>query len=284
MLMKKFEEMYEAPVLVAEGGLGKIYRLKSKDDGSFYALKVMTNKAVWEREAYILENADHDLFPEFIEAGEEDGSYYILMEYIWGENLSDVLTRRKGFAQPEAMRMALSVADGLGWLQTKERPVIFRDLKADNIIITPNADVRLVDLGSARFLDEDDEAITGTVGATAPEQMDGNSDLNSDVYAFGKLFHYMLTGVNPVTDPENSEKSILDFDDALSCCLELLIEDCVGIVPEDRLPDMYCVTQRMVEIATQDERGFRKMEKEAEKELKRRKSGEKIKYKKDIRK
>ena len=281
--MKKFDELYEAPVQVAEGSFGKIYRLKKKDDGSYYALKVLSSRTVWEREAYILENADHDLFPAFVEAGEDEGKYYILMEYIWGENLAEVLRRRKGFAQPEAMRMALTVADGLGWLQTKERPVIFRDLKAENIIITPNAEVRLVDMGSARFLDDDDSAITGTVGATAPEQMEGNSDLNSDVYAFGRLFHYMLTGDNPVQNPERKLKSLLDYDESLSCCLELLIEDCVGTVPEERLPDMYCVTQRMVEIATQDERGYRKMEKEAEKELKKRKNGEKVLYKKDIR-
>lgn len=281
--MKKFDELYEAPVQVAEGSFGKIYRLKKKDDGSYYALKVLSSRTVWEREAYILENADHDLFPAFVEAGEDEGKYYILMEYIWGENLAEVLRRRKGFAQPEAMRMALTVADGLGWLQTKERPVIFRDLKAENIIITPNAEVRLVDMGSARFLDDDDSAITGTVGATAPEQMEGNSDLNSDVYAFGRLFHYMLTGDNPVQNPEGKLKSLLDYDESFSCCLELLIEDCVGTVPEERLPDMYCVTQRMVEIATQDEREYRKMEKEAEKELKKRKNGEKVLYKKDIR-
>lgn len=282
--MKKFEDMYESPVQVAEGSFGKIFRLKKKDDGTCYALKVMASKTVWERESYILENADHDLFPAFIEAGEDDGCYYILMEYIWGEKLSEVLDRRKGFAQPEAMRMALTVADGLGWLQTKDRPVIFRDLKAENIIITPSADVRLVDLGSARFLDDDDEAITGTVGATAPEQMQGQSDLNSDVYAFGKLFHYMLTGVNPIKDPEGSSKSLLEYDDSLSCCLELLIEDCVGLVPEERLPDMYCVTQRMVEIATQTPKGYKRLEKEAEKEIKKRALGEKIIYKKDIRK
>ena len=281
--MNVFDEKYEVPVLVGEGAFGKVYRLKRKEDGSYAALKVMTNKAVWEREAYILKNADHDLFPEYYESGEKDGGYYILMEYVWGEKLSEVLTRRRGFAQPEAMRMALSVADGLGWLQTKDRPVIFRDLKAENIIITPTGDVRLVDMGSARFLEEDDWAVTGTEGATAPEQMEGKSDLNSDVFAFGRLFHFMLTGINPAEDMEASMVSLLEYDDSLSCCLELLIEDCTGIVPEERLPDMYCVTQRMVEIASQDDRGYRKMEREAEKELKRRMAGERVVYKKDIR-
>lgn len=282
-MTNKFSDEYEKPILIDEGGMGKVYRLKKKDEESFAALKVIADKRVWEREAYLLENADHDLFPAFFEAGEEDGMYYILMEYVWGEKLSDVLVRRKGFAQQEAMRMALTVADGLGWIQTKERPVIFRDLKAENIIVMPDGNLRLVDLGAARFLDDDDKAITGTKGATAPEQMVGESDLSSDVYAFGRLFHFMLTGINPAENLPQSRLPITDIDESLSYCIELLIEDCTGVVPEMRLPDMYCVTQRMVEIATQTASGYRKMEKAAAKELMRRAKGKIVLFKKDIR-
>lgn len=304
--MKNFDDIYEAPVFVAEGGQGQVYRLKEKTNGNvandaaddaaggntanegteakYAALKLIKDKKVWEREVYILKNADHPLFPEFYDAGEEDGVYYILMEYIWGENMCSVLKRRKGFAQQEAMRMALSVADGLGWLQTKERPVIFRDLKAENIIMTPEGNVRLVDMGSARFLDEEDGTVTGTPGATAPEQMDGISDMNSDVYAFGQLFHFMLTGINPAENPEESLTPITSIDSAFSSCLDLLIQDCTGVVPEERIPDMYLVTQRMVEIASSSEREYKKMEKQAAKEIKNRIAGDKIIYKKDIRK
>lgn len=282
--MKAFDEIYEAPVFVAEGGQGQVYRLKEKTGDKYAALKLIKNEKVWEREVYILKNADHPLFPAFYDAGEEDGVFYILMEYIWGENLASVLKRRKGFAQQEAMRMALSVADGLGWLQTRDRPVIFRDLKAENIIVTPDGNVRLVDMGCARFLDEDDGAVTGTPGATAPEQMDGESDMNSDVYAFGRLFHFMLTGINPAENSSESLKNITAIDSAFSCCLDLLIEDCTGVVPEERIPDMYLVTQRMVEIATATERGYKKMEKQAAREIKNRMAGNKIIYKKDIRK
>jgi serine/threonine-protein kinase len=278
-----FSEVYETPVLVGEGAFGKVYRLKNKETGEFAALKVIENKSVWEKEKAILETADHPLFPQFIEAGESDGAYYIIMEYIFGDNLCDVIKRRKGFAQPEAMRMALTVADGLGWLQTKENPVIFRDLKAENIVLTPNGNVRLVDFGSACGL-YDKLSVSGTVGVSAPEQFEGRAGLSSDVYAFGRLFHFLLTGVNP--SEEGSEDKFLplqDFDEGLSYCLELLIEDCTIADEAERLPDMYCVTKRMVEIASSTPRGYKKKEKEARKLIKQRAERGVI-YEKNIRK
>lgn len=279
-----FEEIFDTPELIGEGGFGKVYKVKSKEDGTIYALKVMENRAVWEKEYDILQNADHPLFPEFVDAGEEDGQFYILMEYIWGQNLAQMLKRRKGLAQQEAMRMALSIADGIGWLQTKEKPVIFRDLKADNIVVTPTGDVRLVDFGSACGLYDCDGIITGTEGQTAPEQMQGKAYLSSDVYAFGKLFHYMLTGdLKAYTDSEAQLESILIYDRSLSNCLELLIEDCIFKDSNLRLPDMYCVTQRMVEIATASEKEYKRMEKEAAKEIKARCGQARVSYDKNIR-
>ncbi|MBR1860272.1 MAG: serine/threonine protein kinase [Lachnospiraceae bacterium] len=259
-----FEDKYEPPVLVGEGSFGKVYRLKEKKGSGFAALKVMDKKEVWEKEKTILSCADHPLFPKFIEAGEEDGKYYILMEYIFGENLADVLERRKGFAQAEAMRMALTVADGIGWLQTKDEPVIFRDLKAENIVLTPEGEVRLVDFGSACGLYDGDRAVTGTRGCSAPEQFEGKAGLSSDVYAFGRLFHFMITGINPASKGgEDKFLPLQQFDGGLSYSLELLIEDCTIEDAAERLPDMYCVTERMVKIASCSPREYKKMEKEA---------------------
>lgn len=257
-----FENDFEAPVLVGEGGTGKVYRVKEKSTGVFYALKILENEKLWDTEVTILNEADHELFPHIIASGKEDGKCYILMEYIWGDNLAEVILRRKGFAQAEAMRMALMIADGLGWLQTKERPVIFRDLKAENIIMSPDGSVRLIDLGSACFAKDAEKAITGTEGISAPEQFEGKAGLYSDVYAFGKLFRFMLTGNRDDEYLENGMlRPITDYDPMFSYSLELLLEDCTGIVPEDRLPDMYCVTKRMVDIASQSPRQYKKSEK-----------------------
>ncbi|MCR4616937.1 MAG: serine/threonine protein kinase [Lachnospiraceae bacterium] len=266
-----FSDKYESPVKVGEGSFGTVYRCKNKEDGSFAALKVIKDKKVWEVEKQILQEADHPLFPRFIDAGESDGEYYILMEYIFGDNLNDVLDRRKGMAQREAMRLALTIADGLGWLQTKEHPVIFRDLKAENIVLTPEGDVRLLDFGSACGLYGERDSISGTPGSSAPEQFEGEEGLSADVYAFGRLFHYMLTGVNPLSKgAEDKFLPLREFDEGLSYSLELLIEDCTVEDKSERLPDMYCVTKRMVEIAACTPASYKKMEKLSAKKIKER--------------
>ena len=267
-----FSAKYETPVKVGEGSFGTVYRIKNKETGEYAALKVIKEKKVWEIETALLQEADHPLFPGFIDAGESDGEYFIIMEYIFGENLSDVLTRRKGFAQSEAMKMALTVADGLGWLQTKDNPIVFRDLKAENMVLTPEGDVRLLDLGSACYLRDAADSVSGTVGASAPEQFSEEAGLFSDVYAFGRFFHYLLTGINPLSEGAADKfLPLQDFDEGLSYSLELLIEDCTILDKAQRIPDMYGVTKRMVEIASCTPGSYKKMEKEAYRAIKERK-------------
>lgn len=278
-----FSEQYETPVIIGEGSFGKVYRLKEKGTGNCFALKTLKDKSIWEKEKKMLSVADHPLFPAFYEAGEDEELYYIRMEYIFGEKLSDVLERRKGFAQREAMKMALTIADGIGWLQTKDDPVIFRDLKAENIVITPEGEVRLVDFGSACGLYDNDTSISGSRGTSAPEQFEGKAGLSSDVYAFGRLFHFILTGVDPAKrESGDCLKPIQEYDPDLSYCLELLIEDCCIAAPEERLPDMYCVTKRMVEIASCTPGAYRRLEKEAERAVRGR-SERGVVYEKNVR-
>ena len=97
-----------------------------------------------------------------------------------------------------------------------------------------------------------------------PEQFDEVAGLSSDVYAFGRLFHYMLTGINPLSEGAADKfLPLQDFDEGLSYSLELLIEDCTILDKAQRIPDMYGVTKRMVEIASCTPRSYKKMEKEA---------------------
>ncbi len=277
-----FSNEYDDPVLTGEGAFGSVYRVREKETGKFYAMKVTSNEKLWEREKQFLALADHPLFPKMKDAGSEDGVFYILMEYVWGESLDAVLDRRGGFAQPDAMKLALEVADGLAWLQQQDGTILFRDLKAANLILTPEGNLRLVDFGSACFLEEADGAMTGSRGYAAPEQLseEGGQGTYSDVYAFGRLFHYILTGEDPAKE---EPEPLRTYDPSFSAALELLIEDCIRPVGEERLPDMYCVLERMISIASNTPRGFKKLEKEAARKLAQRGSaGSGIVYEKNI--
>ena len=180
------------------------------------------------------------------------------------------------------MRFAIEVADGISFLQQSDGNILFRDLKAENLILQPDGSLRLCDLGAACFLSEAHLSMAGTKGDSAPEQiMDpGGQGMYSDVYAFGKLFYHMLTGQK--ADPDADEVSIRAVDPGFSACLELLIRQCCAYDPVMRIPDMYSVLSRLTQIATQSPRGYRKLEKKAEKELKELSAGKQVTFSRNV--
>ena len=254
---------FDEEKLIGSGSFGNVYRVRKNDE--FFALKEMNDPEARDREVKFLKLADHPLFPKYIDSYDE-GRFYILEEFVWGENLADCIERRGGFSQPECMRFAISVADGIAFLQQQDGNILFRDLKAENLILQPDGELRLCDLGAACFLDEAALSKAGTNGDSAPEQLNDTATvgMQSDVYAFGKLLYHMLTGKKA---PAGKEVSVRSVDPGFSACLELLIRQCCAYDPAVRIPDMYGVLTRLVETATLTPAGYRKAEKEAEREL-----------------
>ncbi|MCR4792323.1 MAG: protein kinase [Lachnospiraceae bacterium] len=267
---------YDEEILMRSGSFGKLYRVKKGDE--FFALKEMSDASMRDREAKFLKLADHPLFPEYVDSFDE-GNFFILEEYIWGNPFDECIERRGGYAQPECMRFALSVADGIAFLQQADKSIIFRDLKAENLILQPDGEIRLCDLGSACFLEEADGSGAGTRGASAPEQLEGgHQGMYSDVYSFGKLMYHMLTGKRAA----GGDVSIRKIDPGFSASLELLIRQCCRDDPEERIPDMYGVLQRLVDIATCNPREYVKLEKNAMMVLKDMDEGKKVSFKRNV--
>ena len=267
---------FDEEILIGSGSFGYVYRVKKGDE--FYALKQIGDAKAREREVTFLKAADHPLFPKFIGSSDEDG--YILEEYIWGDHFDRCIERRKGFGQPECMRFAISIADGIAFLQQADKSIIFRDLKAENLILQPDGEIRLCDLGAAVFLDEADGSKAGTRGASAPEQLEGATPqgLYSDVYAFGRLLYHMLTGKRV----EGEDVSVRKADPGFSASLELVIRQCCDPDPEKRIPDMYGVLQRLVDIATCSPREYGKLEKNAENVLARMDEEAPVRFKRNV--
>ena len=165
------------------------------------------------------------------------------------------------------MKFAVTIADGLAFLQQSDGNILFRDLKAENLILQPDGEIRLVDLGTACFLEEADKSKAGTAGESAPEQIDNKSKqgMYSDVYAFGTLFYRMLTGKKAPAG--GKYVSIRETDPTFSASLELLIRECTLAEANERIPDMYTVLCRLMDIAMQTPSGYKKTEKEAEASL-----------------
>ncbi len=268
---------YDEEVLIRSGAFGSVFRVKKGDE--YFALKEMKGKKLRDREVTFLKAADHPLFPKFVDSYDE-GLSYILEEFIWGNPLDECIERRGGFAQPECMRFAISIADGIAYLQQAEGGILFRDLKAENLILQPDGEIRLCDLGAACFLDDASSTGAGTVGASAPEQLQAGAaqGMYSDVYAFGKLLYHMLTGKRAA----GGDVSIKKIDPSYSSNMELIIRQCCMEKPEDRIPDMYNVLQRLVDVATCTPREYVKLEKNAERVLKEMDAGKSVSFSRNI--
>lgn len=123
-----------------------------------------------------------------------DGKLVVLEDYVNGETLTNAL--RRGLPEPERRRVVLEVCDALQFLHAANPPIIHRDVKADNIILTPDGVVKLIDYDAATVFDPTktaDTVLMGTPGAAAPEQYGfARSDARTDIFALGVLIKQIL--------------------------------------------------------------------------------------------
>ncbi len=161
----------------------------------------------FRREAAILAHLQHPNLPHVYDHFEENGRFYLVMDYIEGETLAQRLQRSPGGLPPEeVVGWALQLCEVLEYLHSRNPPVIFRDLKPSNIMLTPEGQVKLIDFGVARLFDPGKRTDTlkmGTAGYAPPEQYAGQGQTTprSDIYALGVTLHELLTGDDPTAHP-----------------------------------------------------------------------------------
>lgn len=155
----------------------------------------------FEREADVLAQLDHPAIPKVSDRFSERDHHYFVMDYVAGQTLEAKLAAAGGrLSQSEAINIALQICEALDYLHSRLPPVIYRDLKPANIIVTPEGRVKLVDFGIARHFTRQGTTV-GTVGYAAPEQYQGECDPRSDVYALGATLHHLLSGRDPARFP-----------------------------------------------------------------------------------
>lgn len=212
------QERYKILGLLGKGGMGAVYRVEDQRlGGKILALKEMSSPhqpdsqeqaqalAAFQQEAQMLARLDHPNIPDITDFFSESGRHYIVMELVPGETLGK---RLEGQEQPcteqEVRDWALQLCDVLVYLHHQEPPVIFRDLKPANIMLTPQGRIKLIDFGIARFFKPgkgSDTLLMGTPGFAASEQWgQKQTDARSDIYSLGVVMHYLLTRHDPRQD------------------------------------------------------------------------------------
>lgn len=194
------------------GGMGAVYLGIDQRFGSKVAIKetVCANARLsraFEREAQLLNSLRHPVLPHVIDYFVEGEGQFIVMEYIAGEDLSEYLEREEFFAVTDIMRWADEVLDALIYLHTQKTPVIHRDIKPQNLKLTPQGKIVLLDFGLAKGSPTElsshfttSKSIFGYSRSYASlEQIQGSeTDPRSDLYSLAATLHHLLTGQKPV--------------------------------------------------------------------------------------
>ncbi|HEY7347278.1 MAG TPA: serine/threonine-protein kinase [Ktedonobacterales bacterium] len=208
------QERYEINRVIGIGGMGAVYRvrdLRFKDAVKWDALKEMiikfadnldqqTRMRNFEREANLLASLNHPLIPKVNDFFAESNRAYLVLDYIQGKNLEDVLMETNGFLDEQLVAgWAIQICEVLTYLHNfRPLPVIFRDLKPSNVMLTPQNQTMLIDFGIAKIIQpERRDTMIGTEGYSPPEQYKGFVDPRSDIYALGAMLHQLLTASDP---------------------------------------------------------------------------------------
>jgi serine/threonine protein kinase len=166
--------------------------------------------AFFEREAMVLSTLKHPNIVLIHDYFEEEGNYFLVMEYVEGENLQHkLMDQGHGFPERDVRNWASKVCEVLNYLHTHRPPVIYRDLKPSNIMVDTAGNIKLVDFGIARpYAEESDNTHVVSGGYSPPEQYWGGADPRSDLYGLGATMHFLLTGEEPLALQTSSPRSV----------------------------------------------------------------------------
>lgn len=244
------DNKYEIVNIIGRGGMSVVYLAIDKRLNKQWAVKVVRNdgkgnfkimKESLAVEIEILRKLNSPYFPRIADVIDNVDSFVVVMDYIEGGSLGRLL--REGGAQPERQvkEWALQLCDALRDLHTMRPPIIYRDLKPDNIMITPSGKVKLIDFGAAREYKTEsgnsfaDTTVLGTVGYAAPEQYGGigQTDARTDIYGLGVTLYHALTNKNP-SEPPYEILPIREINPNLSRAMEYIVKKCTNRDPSKR--------------------------------------------------
>ena len=205
---QKINERYEIIRSIGEGGMANVYLGYDTILDRNVAIKILRGdlsndeKFVrrFQREALSASSLSHQNIVEMYDVGEDDGIYYIIMEYIEGQTLKQLLKKRGALTLSESIDIMLQLTDGMA--HAHDSYIIHRDLKPQNIMIQDDGQIKITDFGIAMALNSTQltqtNSVMGSVHYLPPEQAAGKgSTIKSDIYSMGIIFYELLTGELP---------------------------------------------------------------------------------------
>src|SRR5436190_8667949 len=217
--------------VLGEGGMGTVYKVELVGRPGYYRavkeLLINLNTGAEERRSAIerfdkeidlLFSLKHPHIPSFLLSFQERGNYYFVMEFVPGQSLDKMLEKNKGpLNEEDVIKWMMQVCEALSYIHSFNPPIILRDLKPGNVMVTPSGDVQLIDFGIARRFDPNKRTNTenlGTISYASPEHLGSltspgqrrspqnpgklvQTDARSDIYSLGATMFHLLTNYEP---------------------------------------------------------------------------------------
>jgi serine/threonine protein kinase len=234
----------------------QIFLVLSRLDGTRCILKrtLLSSKESILDEYVILSTLSHPSIPKAIGYFEDDRYGYLIREYIPGSSLYDIIEKQGPMAEDRAIDTAAAVCGITDYLHNLNPAVIHRDIKPQNIIVTPEGEYKLIDMGtSRRFKDtaEQDTVFMGTQATAAPEQFGyRQTDQRSDIYGLGVLMVFLLTGSFQIKN---------GLPAPVSKALQRVIARCLEFEPDKRYANAGILKKRLQACIGRKKRNFRIM-------------------------
>jgi outer membrane protein assembly factor BamB/predicted Ser/Thr protein kinase len=247
---------YRIEGILGKGGMGHVYLVRDEHFAGTQAPPLRSMKEMiprfgeaqkrminFTREAMVLESLRHPLIPRVYDSFSQSNRAYLVLEYVEGRDLEQVLEKHPGLMPPQFVcDWTFQLIDTVCYLHSQTPPVIFRDLKPSNVILTPDGRIVLIDFGIAKtFAPETPGTNVGTPGYAAPEQYRGMAEVRSDVYSIGAMMHHLLTGQDPrhLTPFSFAERPIRRYNPAVPPELDALVMRCLQYDAEDRYQSIF---------------------------------------------
>jgi serine/threonine protein kinase len=234
---------YRIVRLVGGGGMAWVYQVEELPTGSgvLWALKELrpqtedrieqqVARELFEQEARLLRNLSHVNIPVIADFFEDNGRACLVMEFIWGESLEKRLEATNApLLETDVLGWAIQLCDALEYLHKQNPPIIFRDMKPSNVMVTNTGQVKLIDFGIARTYKKHKKRDTVAMGSenyAAPEQWGkGQTDPTSDVYGLGATMYHLLANMAPTPAFLPSEPlPLANYNGALSRATIAIVE------------------------------------------------------------
>lgn len=204
----KINDRYQIVKTLGEGGMANVYLAYDTILNRDVAVKILRGDLAndekfvrrFQREALSASSLSHPNIVEMYDVGEDEGQYYIVMEYVEGKTLKQLLKKRGHLTVTEVIDIMLQLTDGIA--HAHDSYIIHRDIKPQNVMILENGLIKITDFGIAMALNSTQltqtNSVMGSVHYLPPEQANGKgSTIKSDIYSIGILMYELLTGCIP---------------------------------------------------------------------------------------